>query len=73
MTALEVVRAAPGLDDYLADVEEELGRVVERYPGHVAEVASSALEAGVKRLRTALAYISSSPHDAATLAAGAAV
>ena len=63
MTALEVVRAAPGLDDYLAEVEAELGRVVERYPGLVAEVGASALAAGGKRLRPALAFLSSSPHD----------
>ena len=73
MTALEVVRAAPGLDDYLAEVEAELARVVERYPGLVAEVGASALAAGGKRLRPALAFLSSSPHDAPPLAAGVAV
>ena len=73
MTALEVVRAAPGLDDYLAEVEAELGRVVEHYPGLVAEVGATALAAGGKRLRPALAFLSSSPHDPAPLAAGVAV
>ncbi|HEX5027591.1 MAG TPA: polyprenyl synthetase family protein [Gaiellaceae bacterium] len=73
MTALEVVRAAPGLDGYLADVEEELARVVERYPGLVAEVGRTALAAGGKRLRPALAFLSSAPDEPPPLAAGVAV
>ncbi len=73
MTALEVVRAAPGLDEYLAEVESELGRAVERYPGLVAEVGAGALAAGGKRLRPALAFLSSSPDDEAPIAAGVAV
>ena len=72
MTALEVVRAAPGLDEYLGEVEAELARVVERYPGLVAEVGASALAAGGKRLRPALAFLSS-PGDQHPLAAGVAV
>jgi hypothetical protein len=50
VTALEVVKAAPGLDEYLADVEVELGRAVGRYPGLVAKVGASALAAGGKWL-----------------------
>ena len=73
MTALEVVRAAPGLDQYLAEVEHELERSVARYPGLVAEVGATALAAGGKRLRPALAFLSSSPDDAVPLAAGVAV
>jgi geranylgeranyl pyrophosphate synthase len=73
MSALEVVRAAPGLDEYLVDVEAKLGRAVERYPGLVAEVGASALAAGGKRLRPALAFLSSSPADDPPLAAGVAV
>ncbi|HEU5489374.1 MAG TPA: polyprenyl synthetase family protein [Gaiellaceae bacterium] len=73
MTALEVVRAAPGLDEYLASVEAELGRAVERQPGLVAEVGRGALDAGGKRLRPALAFLSSSPDDDPPVAAGAAV
>ena len=73
MTAIEVVRAAPGLDEYLAEVEHELERSVARYPGLVAEVGASALAAGGKRLRPALAFLSSSPDDAVPLAAGVAV
>ena len=73
MTALEVVRAAAGLDEYLASVEAELGRAVERHPGLVAEVGRGALDAGGKRLRPALAFLSSSPEDGPPVAAGAAV
>ena len=73
MTALEVVKAAPGLDEYLADVEAELGHVVGRYPGLVAKVGASALAAGGKRLRPALAFLSSSPAGEPPLAAGVAV
>jgi geranylgeranyl pyrophosphate synthase len=73
LSALEVVRSAPGLDDYLAEVESELGRAVDRYPGLLAEVGASALAAGGKRLRPALAFLSSSPRDAEPLAAGVAV
>ena len=73
MTAIGVVRAARGLDEYLAEVEHELERSVARYPGLVAAVGASALAAGGKRLRPALAFLSSSPDDAAPLAAGVAV
>jgi geranylgeranyl pyrophosphate synthase len=73
VTALEVVRAAAGLDEYLAEVEAELGRAVARYPGLVAEVGRGALDAGGKRLRPALAFLSSSPADDPPVAAGAAV
>ena len=73
MTALEVVRAAAGLDEYLAEVEGELGRAVERYPGLVAEVGAGALAAGGKRLRPALAFLSSSPEADSPIAAGVAV
>ena len=73
MTALEIVRAAPGLDDYLAEVEAELQRAVERYPGIVAEVGTSALAAGGKRLRPALAFLSSAADDETPIAAGVAV
>jgi geranylgeranyl pyrophosphate synthase len=71
--ALEVVRAAEGLDGYLAEVEADLGRAVAAYPGAVAEVGADALAAGGKRLRPALAFLSSSPGAKSPVAAGAAV
>jgi geranylgeranyl pyrophosphate synthase len=73
VTALEVVRTAPGLDEYLVDVEEQLADAVSHYPGLVAEVGASALSAGGKRLRPALAFLSSSPEVAPPVAAGVAV
>jgi geranylgeranyl pyrophosphate synthase len=73
MTALEVVRAAAGLDEYLAQVEVELARAVASRPGVVADVGVGALAAGGKRLRPALAFLSSSPGDDSPVAAGVAV
>jgi octaprenyl-diphosphate synthase len=73
VTALEVVRAAPGLDDYLSEVETELGRTVARHAGLVAEIGAGALAAGGKRLRPALAFLSSSPDAEPPIAAGVAV
>jgi octaprenyl-diphosphate synthase len=73
VTALEAVRAAPGLDEYLAAVESELASAVARRPGLVAEVGAGALAAGGKRLRPALAFLSSAPGDDPPVAAGVAV
>jgi geranylgeranyl pyrophosphate synthase len=73
MSALEVVRAASGLDEYLVEVEEELAEAVSRYPGLVAEIGVSALAAGGKRLRPALAFLSSVPETAPPVAAGVSV
>jgi geranylgeranyl pyrophosphate synthase len=73
VTALEVVRATEGLDDFLAEVEGELRREVARYPGVVAAVGAGAVAAGGKRLRPALAFLSSSPEDEPPLAAAVAV
>jgi geranylgeranyl pyrophosphate synthase len=73
MTALEVVRAAAGLDEYLTQVERELEGAVARYPGLVAEVGAGALAAGGKRLRPALAFLSSSPDIDPPVPAGVAV
>jgi geranylgeranyl pyrophosphate synthase len=73
VTALDVVRAAAGLDEYLVEVESDLESAVQLYPGLVAEVGASALAAGGKRLRPALAFLSSAPDDAAPVAAGVAV
>jgi geranylgeranyl pyrophosphate synthase len=47
--------------------------VVERYSGLVAEVGRTALAAGGKRLRPALAFLSSAPDEPPPLAAGVAV
>jgi geranylgeranyl pyrophosphate synthase len=73
VSALEVVRTASGLEEYLVDVEDALADAVSRYPGLVADVGASALSAGGKRLRPALALLSSSPEAAPPVAAGVAV
>jgi geranylgeranyl pyrophosphate synthase len=54
MSALAEIREAPGLDDYLGELEERLERAVGAYRGVVAEVGAEALAAGGKRLRPLL-------------------
>ena len=73
MTALEVVEAADGLDAYLDEVDIRLLECVEAYPGLVARVGAGAVAAGGKRLRPALAFLSSDPSSPPPLAAGVAV
>jgi geranylgeranyl pyrophosphate synthase len=72
-TTLEAVRSAPGLSDYLLDVEELLDRSVAGHPGLVAEVGAEALTAGGKRLRPMLTFLSAPPGRVPSVAAGAAV
>ncbi|MEI7760413.1 MAG: polyprenyl synthetase family protein [Thermoleophilia bacterium] len=67
------MRAAPGLTDYLADVEELLDRSVAGHPGLVAEIGAEALTAGGKRLRPMLTFLSAPAGRAPSVAAGAAV
>ena len=73
MTALEIVRTAAGLDEYLVEVEEVLAGAVSQYPGLVAEVGANALSAGGKRLRPALAFLSSDLDAPRPVAAGVSV
>jgi geranylgeranyl pyrophosphate synthase len=70
---LEAVRAAPGLANYLAEVEELLDRSVAGHPGLVADVGAEALTAGGKRLRPMLTFLSAPPGATPSVAAGAAV
>ncbi len=72
-TTLETVRAAPGLNAYLSDVEEMLERTVASHPGLVAKVGAEALTAGGKRLRPMLTFLSASPGKVPSVAAGTAV
>jgi geranylgeranyl pyrophosphate synthase len=58
VTALAELREAPGLDAYLAELEDRLEAAVGRYNGIVAEVGGEALAAGGKRLRPLLVYLS---------------
>ena len=73
MTALETVRSAVGLSEYLGAVEARLADVVEAHPGTVASVGSDALAAGGKRLRPTLAFLSSSPEAEPPVVEGVAV
>jgi geranylgeranyl pyrophosphate synthase len=73
VSALETVRTAQGLDAFLEEVERRLEAAVSAYPGLVADVSASALAAGGKRLRPALAFLSSPVEADPPCAAGVAV
>jgi geranylgeranyl pyrophosphate synthase len=73
MTTLEEVRALPGLDSYMEQVEERLAAAVASHEGRVAEVGADALSAGGKRLRPLLAFLSAPPDATLPVAAGVAV
>ncbi len=73
MTTLEDVRALPGLDLYMDEVEERLAAAVASHGGRVAEVGADALAAGGKRLRPLLAFLCAPPDAPAPVAAGVAV
>ena len=72
-TTIEVVRAAPGLAEYLEDVEHLLDRSVAGHGGLVAEIGAEALTAGGKRLRPMLTYLSAPVGTRPPVEAGAAV
>jgi len=73
VTALEAVKAAEGLDAYLDAVDERLLRSFAGYDGLVGGVGADAVAAGGKRLRPALAFLSSVPGSRPPVAAGTAV
>jgi geranylgeranyl pyrophosphate synthase len=73
MSALAELREAPGLDAYLAELEDRLDAAVGRYRGIVSEVGGEALAAGGKRLRPLLVYLSSPRGAEAPVVAGVAV
>ena len=72
MSALAAIRAAPGLDGYLDQIEARLDTAVSAHPGVVAEVGASALQAGGKRLRPLLCFLAAEPGEQ-PVAAGVAV
>jgi geranylgeranyl pyrophosphate synthase len=72
-STLEGVRAAPGVGEYLAEVEDLLARSVAGHPGLVATAGAEALTAGGKRLRPMLTFLSAPPDEEPSVAAGAAV
>jgi geranylgeranyl pyrophosphate synthase len=73
VTTLEDVRALPGLDTYMAAVEEHLGAAIEAHGGRVADVSADALAAGGKRLRPLLVFLSAPPDAPPPVAAAVAV
>jgi geranylgeranyl pyrophosphate synthase len=73
MSALAEIRAAPGLDAYLAELEDRLDRAVGAYEGVVAEVGAEALAAGGKRLRPLIVYLSTPPDAEPPVVAAVAV
>jgi geranylgeranyl pyrophosphate synthase len=62
---------APGLDSYLAELEDRLRTVVASHPGTVAQAGADALAAGGKRLRPVLVFLASGGEP--PVAAGVAV
>jgi geranylgeranyl pyrophosphate synthase len=73
VSALAEIRDAPGLDAYLAELEDRLEHALSGYRGVVAEVGVQALAAGGKRLRPLLVYLSTPPGAEAPVIAGVAV
>ena len=67
------MRTAPGLREYLDEVERRLGGTVASHPGLVATVGAGALGAGGKRLRPVLAFLSAGVGAPPPVAAGVAV
>jgi geranylgeranyl pyrophosphate synthase len=63
---------SPGLDGYLAALEERLSETVASHPGTVADAGAQALAAGGKRLRPLLVFLSA-PEGSEQLSAGIAV
>jgi len=73
VSALASIRAAPGLDAYLDELEERLDAAVGAHGGLVSAVGAEALAAGGKRLRPLLVFLATPPSEPANVAAGVAV
>jgi geranylgeranyl pyrophosphate synthase len=76
VSALATVREAPGLDRYLALLEERLEAAVAAYPGRLGDIAADTLTAGGKRLRPLLVFLATPPDEREStraVAGGAAV
>jgi geranylgeranyl pyrophosphate synthase len=76
VSALATVRAAPGLDRYLALLEKRLEAAVAAYPGRLGDIAADTLTAGGKRLRPLLVFLATPPDEREStraVAGGAAV
>ena len=76
MNALTAIRSDPNLERYLIRLEERLEVAVASHPGVLADVAAESLQAGGKRLRPVLTYLSAQPErrqQDGCIGAGAAV
>jgi geranylgeranyl pyrophosphate synthase len=73
VSTIATVRAAPGLDAYLDELEERLAEAVAARPGLVAEIGVEALAAGGKRLRPLLLFLTAPSEGEPPLAAGVAI
>jgi geranylgeranyl pyrophosphate synthase len=73
VNALGTIRASPGLDAYLDEIEQRLADAVARHPGLASTVGAEALSAGGKRMRPALVFLAASPERDPPIAAGVAV
>jgi geranylgeranyl pyrophosphate synthase len=73
VSALADLRAAPGLDTYLEELEDRLEAAVASHRGVVAAVGAESLQAGGKRLRPLLVFLAAPPGTRPTVAAAAAV
>jgi geranylgeranyl pyrophosphate synthase len=73
VSALATVRAAPGLDLYLEELEEQLSAAVSARGGLVAEIGAEALASGGKRLRPLLVFLTADPDQDPPVAAGVAI
>jgi geranylgeranyl pyrophosphate synthase len=73
VSALAELRAAPGLDTYLEELEDRLEAAVASHRGVVAAVGAESLQAGGKRLRPLLVFLAAPPGTRPNVAAAAAV
>ncbi|HEY7706652.1 MAG TPA: polyprenyl synthetase family protein [Gaiellaceae bacterium] len=72
MSALAAVKATPGLDAYMSELERRLRETVASHGGTVADAGAQALDAGGKRLRPLLVFLAT-PRGGDALPAGVAV
>ena len=63
MNALTAIRSDPGLEEYLGRLEARLETAIASHPGVLADVVKESLNAGGKRLRPALTYLSAMPNQ----------
>ena len=61
MSALATIHSVAGLEAYLALLERRLSEAVLEYPGLVGDIGGETLEAGGKRLRPALVFLTTPP------------